>query len=510
MTECAQARILHTSMKSITVALSAADLRISPDVLSYYLRHRDIEEIIAISTSGPEMEGVRIVEGKSIFSGMVMKKVLEIAKTNYILVLLPGGKVEWTPMGIARLLQASEDSTAGMAYSDYRDVSETNESSSASSRALIDHPLIDYHIGSLRDSFDFGGALLISRQKAVRALAECGPVDTKLEYGALYDLRLKLSEVSQIRRVPEYLYVRHPLDRRESGERIFDYVNPLQRAYQIEMESVATSHLKRIGAHLSTAGAEPPQCTETFPVEATVVIPVRNRVRTIEDSVRSALSQQTTFSYNAIVVDNHSSDGTSEKLARLLSEDDRLIVIQPARLDLGIGGCWNEAVFYEKCGRFVVQLDSDDLYTSTNTLETMVSALKSGPYAMVIGSYTIVDFDLNVLPPGLIDHREWTDDNGVNNALRINGLGAPRAFDVPVVRRFGFPNVSYGEDYALALRISRDYRIGRVYDSVYMARRWGGNSDSNLPLETMNRYDAYKDWVRAQEIMARIEKNRNA
>lgn len=504
MTECAQARILDTSMKPITVVLSANDLGISPDVLSDYLNHRDIEEVIAVTPSTGEMEAVRTVEGKSIFSGAVLTRVLEIAKTNYLLVLLPGGKVEWASMGIARLLQGAEDSRAGIAYSDYRDVSET------SPHRLIDHPLIDYHIGSLRDSFDFGGALLISREKALQALIECGPVDTKLEYGAVYDLRLKLSEISQIRRVPEYLYVRHPIDRRESGERIFDYVNPAQRAYQIEMESVATSHLRRIGAHLSPGDAALPQDTDRFPVEASIVIPVRDRARTIEDSVWSALSQETTFSYNVIVVDNHSSDGTSEKLAKLCSEDDRLIVIRPERLDLGIGGCWNEAVFSEKCGRFAVQLDSDDLYASTNTLETMVTALRSGPYAMVIGSYTIVDFDLNVLPPGIIDHREWTDDNGLNNALRINGLGAPRAFDVAVVRKSGFPNVSYGEDYAVALRISRDYRIGRVYDSVYMARRWGGNSDSNLPLETMNRYDAYKDWVRAQEILARIEKNRNA
>lgn len=503
MTECAQARILHTSMKPITVVLSATDVRLSPDALSHYLKHADIEVIIAISPSTPEMEGVRTVEGNSIFSGAVMTDVLEIAKTDYLLVLLPGGKVEWAPMGIARLLQVTKDSRSGIVYSDYRDVSETSPST------LFDHPLIDYHIGSVRDSFDFGGAVLISKAKALEALTECGPVDSKLEYGALYDLRLKLSEVSQIGRVPEYLYLRHPIDRRESGERIFDYVNPSQRAYQIEMESVVTSHLKRIGAHLLPAGAALYKDTQTFPVEATVVIPVRNRARTIEDSVRSALSQQTTFSYNLIVVDNHSSDGTSEKLARLCSEDERLIVIQPARLDLGIGGCWNEAVFSEKCGRFAVQLDSDDLYANTNTLETMVTALKAGPYAMVIGSYTIVDFDLNVLPPGVIDHREWTDDNGLNNALRINGLGAPRAFDVSVVRRFGFPNVSYGEDYAVALRLCRDYRIGRVYDSVYMARRWGGNSDSNLPLETMNRYDAYKDWVRAQEILARIEKNRN-
>jgi glycosyltransferase involved in cell wall biosynthesis len=311
-------------------------------------------------------------------------------------------------------------------------------------------------------------------------------------------------------RIPEPLYSRVPLDQRASGDRQFDYVDPRQREYQLEMERVATEHLKRIGAYLAPQFKTPALSEPEFPVRASVVIPVRNRERTIADAVGSALSQQASFDFNVIVVDNHSTDRTSAILEEIASRDRRLIHLRPTRNDLGIGGCWNEAIFSSQCGKYAVQLDSDDLYSSAHTLATIVAKLEEGncaPYVMMIGAYKIVDFDLQEIPPGVIDHREWTRENGRNNALRINGLGAPRAFYVPVLRQIGFPNVSYGEDYSVALRISRDYEIARSFEPVYFARRWEGNSDAALPIATANRYDAYKDHLRTIEILARKRMN---
>ena len=290
-------------------------------------------------------------------------------------------------------------------------------------------------------------------------------------------------------------------------EKIFDYVDPRNRAYQIEMEQLATAHLKRLNAYLAPNFVSVPDSSEAFPIKASVIIPVRNREKTIADAVHSVLSQKTEFVFNVIVIDNHSTDGTSAELKNIAAADARVIHLVPTRTDYGIGGCWNEGIYSAHCGRYAVQLDSDDIYTNDDTLAKIVAEFEKGKYAMVIGSYTTVDFDLNELPPGLIDHKEWTRDNGRNNALRINGLGAPRAFDVTILRQIGLPNVSYGEDYALALRLSRDYEIGRIYESVYYARRWSGNSDSALPLPTMNRYDTYKDRIRTWEIQARQRKN---
>jgi glycosyltransferase involved in cell wall biosynthesis len=303
-------------------------------------------------------------------------------------------------------------------------------------------------------------------------------------------------------RIPEPLYgVETP-----SGASQFDYVDPRNRDYQIEMEAIATAHLKRIGAYLEPRFTpfDPAAVRHAFPNEASVVIPVRNRERTIAEAVRSALGQKTDFAFNVLVVDNHSTDRTGEQLRGI--RDPRVAVIVPERRDLGIGGCWNVAVSSPLCGRYAVQLDSDDLYATDDALTRIVDTLRAGPYAMAIGSYSLVDFQLAPIPPGLIDHREWTRENGRNNALRINGLGAPRAFATSVARRFGFPNVSYGEDYAMALRIGRDYDIGSIYDSIYLCRRWEGNTDSALPLETANRYDFYKDWIRTNEIRARQQR----
>ena len=431
--------------------------------------------------------------------GAAVNDLLSATQAEYLLLIYAGSQITLGARTLERLVQVAEDTGAALVYADFRESNEAGE--------ISDHPLIDYQLGSIRDNFDFGSVLLLSRKAALAALEKHGAVPNDLQWGGLYDLRLKLSIEGEILRVPEPLYTRSVLDARRSGEKIFDYVDPRNRDYQIEMEQIATAHLQRIGAYLKPEFVSVPTTTESFPVHASVIIPVRNREKTVGDAVRSVLSQRADFAFNVIVVDNHSTDGTTEVLQNLATEDSRVIHLIPERTDYGIGGCWNEGVYSLHCGRYAVQLDSDDIYTDEQTLAKVVAEFERGKYAMIIGSYTTVDFDLNELPPGLIDHKEWTRDNGRNNALRINGLGAPRAFDVSILRGIGLPNVSYGEDYALALRISRDYEIGRIYESVYFARRWSGNSDSALPLPTMNRYDTYKDRIRTWEIQARQRKN---
>jgi len=382
-----------------------------------------------------------------------------------------------------RMSQIVRDSGAGLAYSD-----------------SVGHPRIDYQTGSIRDNFDCGAVLAVSVPAAKEVLAQAKS-DPQYQWGGLYDLRLRLSERRPIVRIPETLYASFFETDRPAAESQFDYVDPRNRDYQLEMEQIATRHLERIGAALTPPFRKAGRTNDSFPVEASVVIPVRNREGTIFEAVWSALSQKPEFEFNVIVVDNRSTDRTGEILHGI--EDPRLIHIVPERTDLGIGGCWNLAVHSPACGRYAVQLDSDDLYQSDTSLGRIVEELRRGPFALVVGSYSMVNFDLQPLPPGLIDHREWTDDNGPNNALRVNGFGAPRAFDTAILRRIGLPNVSYGEDYAVGLRLTREYAIGRIYDSVYLCRRWSGNSDSALPIDTANRYDSYKDWLRTNEIRAR-------
>ncbi len=481
-------------MKPITLAFANADAAAE---VSSYLTHPLVERILWLRTENSPTAPTSATELTidTLFSSDALNQLLAACASPYLMIVLPGGRVALGANAFERFVQVAAATQAGWLYSDFRDLSEVGVS---------DHPVNDYQLGSVRDTFEFGQVVLIDRAAAKVSWQEYGKTEG-LHWGALYDLRLKLSIDFEVRRIPETLYTRAPLDTRTTGERLFDYVDPRQRAYQIEMEAIATEHLKRIDVFLEPNFADVAAPTCEFPVTASVIIPVRNRVKTIADAIKSVLTQKTDFTHNIIVVDNHSTDGTTE-LVHELAQPGTSYQLVPQRTDLGIGGCWNEAIYSAHCGRYAVQLDSDDIYSGETTLQRIVDELRKG-YAMVVGSYTIVDFDLNELPPGLIDHREWTRDNGRNNALRINGLGAPRAFDVSVLRNIGFPNTSYGEDYAVALRLSRDYDIGRIYDSLYYARRWSGNSDSALPLATANRYDAYKDWLRTIEMQARQSAN---
>ena len=436
-------------------------------------------------------EGCTFVVIDRMKSSNTVMSIAENTDADYLLLCTRMTSVRWGLYALERFLRTADDTGAVMVYSDHYSLEEG---------ALTKHPAIDYQAGSLRDDFDFGSLWLIKSQALLDYVAQTDRVD--YQYAGLYDLRLYLSRKGEIFHLNEYLYIEAELDTRKSGEKQFDYVNPRNREVQIEMERACTAHLEKVGAIVDTNFYRQPDFDEQdFACEASVVIPVFNREKTIADAVKSALSQKTNFPYNVIVVNNHSTDSTGEILDSI--DDGRLIQIVPGRTDLGIGGCWNVAVNSDHCGKFAVQLDSDDLYSSPKTLQKIVDAFHEQKAAMIIGSYRMCDFDLNTLPPGLIDHKEWTEDNGCNNALRINGLGAPRAFFTPLVRQIQFPNTSYGEDYALGLAFSRRYRIGRIYDELYLCRRWGGNSDAALSVERVNANNLYKDRLRTMELKAR-------
>ena len=436
-------------------------------------------------------EGCTFVVIDRMESSNTMMSIAENTDADYLLLCTRMTSVRWGLYALERFLRTADDTGAVMVYSDHYSLEEG---------ALTKHPAIDYQAGSLRDDFDFGSLWLIKSQALLDYVAQTDRVD--YQYAGLYDLRLYLSRKGEIFHLNEYLYTEAELDTRKSGEKQFDYVNPRNREVQIEMERACTAHLEKVGAIVDTNFYRQPDFDEQdFACEASVVIPVFNREKTIADAVKSALSQKTNFPYNVIVVNNHSTDSTGEILDSI--DDGRLIQIVPGRTDLGIGGCWNVAVNSDHCGKFAVQLDSDDLYSSPKTLQKIVDAFHEQKAAMIIGSYRMCDFDLNTLPPGLIDHKEWTEDNGCNNALRINGLGAPRAFFTPLARQIQFPNTSYGEDYALGLAFSRRYRIGRIYDELYLCRRWGGNSDAALSVERVNANNLYKDRLRTMELKAR-------
>ncbi len=429
---------------------------------------------------------------------------LQKLKSSYLLVVTAGKEIRIDSSVVRRLLQVAADSQAGLVYADYFLEKEDE---------LIPCPLIDYQPGSIRDDFNFGDVLLFSTAAVQSALTKDGamPQDPAL---AFFDLRLKISLAYQIFHIPEFLYTVAAKKavagngKNEQEEAHFAYVAARNFARQKKLEKLATNYLKLRGAYLTARTKKAGPADAGFPVEASIVIPVFNRRKTIEDALQSALAQKTDISFNIIVVDNHSTDGTTKIVKKLAVRNTQIQHLIPQRRDLTIGGCWNEAIYSPCCGRYAVQLDSDDLYSFTGTLQSIVDAFKKGGYAMVIGSYTIVNERLQEIPPGLIDHREWTAANGHNNALRVNGLGAPRAFNTAVLRRIGFPNVGYGEDYAVALRISREYKIGRIYQSLYLCRRWTDNTDAALSVEKQNRNDYYKDKLRTLEIRARQKMNK--
>lgn len=436
-------------------------------------------------------EGCTFVITDRLESSNTIASIAENTDADYVMICTRHTTIGWGNNTLERFLRVADDTDAVMVYADHYKMVEDK---------MEKHPVIDYQSGSLRDDFDFGSLWCIKAQALADYIAQ--PDREEYQFAALYDLRLYLSRVGEIFHLNEFLYSEAELDTRKSGEKQFDYVNPRNREVQIEMEKACTQHLGKVGALIDTTFYRQPDFGEQdFEYEASVIIPVFNREKTVADAVKSALGQKANFKFNVIVVNNHSTDRTGEILDELKA--DNLIQIVPERTDLGIGGCWNEAINSSFCGKFAVQLDSDDLYSSPKTLQKIVDAFYKQKAAMIIGSYRMCDFDLNTLPPGLIDHKEWTDENGCNNALRINGLGAPRAFFTPLVRQIQFPNTSYGEDYALGLAFSRRYRIGRIYDELYLCRRWGGNSDAALSVEKVNANNLYKDRLRTMELKAR-------
>ena len=456
----------------------------------------DLETTIGSFSRSSAFTGATFLSGVSLRETDTLRSVAEAVSQKYVLLYTKDTPLEMGMFALDRILAIAEDTGADMLYADHYELI-TGEGGNPVRRK---HPVIDCQKGALRDDFDFGSVLVFksaSFRKAVRAM------ESDRQWGALYDLRLRMKNIVHIN---EYLYTEIETDLRKSGEKQFDYVDPKNRAVQIEMEEICTEHLKRIGAYLEPNFKEPEATGETFPVTATVVIPVYNRIRTVRDAVESALAQVCDFPFNIIVVDNHSTDGTTELLAEMAANDPRLIHVVPVKTDLCIGGCWNLAVHHEMCGEYAVQLDSDDVYSGPDTLSKIVNAFHEQKCAMVVGTYQMTDFQMNPIPPGVIDHREWTETNGRNNALRINGLGAPRAFWTPLLRKLNLPNTSYGEDYALGLRISREYRIGRIYDVLYCCRRWDGNSDAALDIDKVNANNLYKDRIRTWELAARISK----
>ena len=428
-------------------------------------------------------------------SSTTMKAIAQKANTEYTLLYTKETTLELGMFALERMMHIAEDSDAGMVYADHYQIAGGKQTNA---------PVIDYQFGSLRDDFNFGSVLLFNTSRLKEA---AGRITSEYNFAGLYDLRLKLSQNADLVHINEYLYSEVENDTRKSGEKIFDYVDPKNRNRQIEMEEACTEHLKEIGGYLEPEFKQIEFSAGNFEYEASVIIPVRNRIRTIRDAIRSVLSQKTDFKFNLIIIDNHSTDGTTEAIDEF-KNDERLIHIIPERNDLGIGGCWNMGVHHPKCGKFAIQLDSDDVYANENTLAIMVRAFYEQNCAMVVGTYMMTDFNMNMIAPGIIDHKEWTPHNARNTAQRINALGAPRAYYTPVLREVKVPNTSYGEDYALGLNFSRRYQIGRVYEVVYLCRRWDDNSDASLDVVKMNGHNLYKDRIRTWELQARVAMNK--
>ncbi len=486
-------------MSKINCFIPFSDPDVWKKTLVELTEHPLISKVYLLGKEDPDtkIEGCFFIETEGQFSTNTIKKIADYSKgVDYSMIITAESRISLGMFSLERFLHVSDGMEATMAYSNYFDSLEGK---------LTGHPVIDYQSGSLRDDFEFGPLLFFNSKALIRATEE---IQESYDYAGLYQLRLKLSKASLPVRIPEYLYTVQPLDTRASGKRLFDYVDPKNRVVQVEMESVVTSHLKEIGAYLEPVFRKMRFHKDSFEVEASVIIPVLNREKTVAEAIKSVMAQRTDFKFNLILVDNHSTDRTTEIVKQLAEKYSNLIHVIPERYDLGIGGCWNVGIHHPQCGKFSVQLDSDDLYEEKDTLKQIVAAFYNQQCAVVIGSYKMTNFDLKEIPPGLIDHKEWTPENGRNNALRINGLGAPRAFYTPVLRKFNVPNVSYGEDYGVVLTVSRFYQIGRIYNSIYLCRRWEENSDASLSIEAQNRHDIYKDRLRTFELTARVNLNR--
>lgn len=461
----------------------------------YHIGQPNIQKNSTLPGDLTDLTDFTVESGCNPYTGEGLAHIIQSANQPFFLVCTSPRIPVLGPHAIDRMIRVATDTGAGMLYADYLE---------STDGTITAHPLNDYQEGSLRDDFDFGPLLLLRTEAAKHVLETLTP---SLQAAALYELRLAVTRHWPIVHLDERLYTLNTSSSTDSETKQFAYVDPKNRTAQLEMETVCTKHLKAVGAWLPPEWENIDLKTDTFPVEASVIIPVRNRKRTITDAVKSVLKQQTTFPFNVIVIDNHSTDGTTEMLAELALNDTHIVHLIPGRNDLGIGGCWNAGVHHASCGRFAVQLDSDDMYSDEHVLERIVQEFYKQRCAMLIGSYRMCDFDLNTLPPGIIDHREWTEANGRNNALRVNGLGAPRAFFTPLLRSINLPNTSYGEDYAIGLRLSRQWRIGRIYDVLYLCRRWEENSDASIDLIKSNQFNHYKDKLRTIELKARQQLN---
>ncbi len=476
---------------NITCFIADAELTDLKQTIEELRKSGSVENIVVVGNNEPQIPGVDWIKVSSLTKTEALIQIAQTSQTEFTVLYNKSLPLKLSQYGLERMTRMASDADAGMLYADYYEL-KTGE--------LHPHPTIEYQDGSLRDDFNFG-SLVIYQTKAFQEAVNS--MDNHYEFAGLYDLRLKISQNNRIIRMPEFLYTEAETDTRRSGEKMFDYVDPKNRQVQVEMEMACTDHLKKIGVYLEPKFKSIAFHQGDFPLEASVIIPVRNRVKTISDAIESVLSQKTDFDFNLIIVDNFSSDGTSDIIKSFAEKDNRVIHLIPDRNDLGIGGCWNAGVAHEACGKFAIQLDSDDLYIDENVISRIVSAFYEQNCAMVVGSYQMVNFDLKEIPPGLIDHKEWTPENGRNNALRINGLGAPRAFYTPVLRDVKVPNTSYGEDYALGLNISRNYQIGRIYEPLYLCRRWEDNSDAALDINKLNAHNFYKDKIRTMELWAR-------
>jgi len=481
----------------ITVFIPYNGLPHTEKTTKEFINSELVEKVFLLTSNKnlPPIINCEKLEIENYHSTKTITLIAENSKTDFTLILLEDISINPIQFALERFFSIAENTNAGICYSDFYEMNDG---------IRTNHPVIDYQLGSLRDDFDFGPLLFI-KTKALKKAVKQKKSDYK--FAGFYDLRLKISQSYSAIRIPEFLYTVIKPDSGSISDKHFDYVDPKNRQVQIEMEKAVTQHLKEIGAYLKPEFEKINFDDGNFDVEASVIIPVKNRVKTIGDAIKSVLIQVTDFSFNLIIVDNYSDDGTSDIIKSFAEKNKRIHHIIPKTKDLGIGGCWNEAVHNSKCGKFSVQLDSDDMYKDENTLQTIINKFREEKVPMIVGSYIITDFNLKEIPPGLIDHREWTPDNGRNNALRINGLGAPRAFYTPLLRKIKIPNVSYGEDYSIGLAISRDYQIGRIYEPIYFCRRWEDNTDAQIDITKLNANNLYKDRIRTFEVIARQRKN---